>query len=117
MIKEVPTTTVQAKVNRVRRETPSRVDRRWAGGVTLRSTEVKENKQILPGKNLLGKIIDQERENIIDSSARISIWTRPLRLKETMSQKKAQTKKNKPKPRPQTRLQRMTTPVSDIKVI
>ena len=42
-------------------------DRKWAGGVTLWSQEVKNNVKALPGKNLLGKILAQERQNILDN--------------------------------------------------
>ena len=42
-------------------------DRKWAGGVTLWSQEVKNNVKALPGKNLLGKILEQERRNILDN--------------------------------------------------
>ena len=44
-------------------------DRKWAAGVTLWSKEVKENKRKLPGKNLLGNILDQERKRIIEGEA------------------------------------------------
>ena len=42
-------------------------DRKWAGWVTLWSQEVKNNVKVLPGKNLLGKILAQERRNILDN--------------------------------------------------
>ena len=42
-------------------------DRKWAGGVTLWSQEVKSNSKVLPGKNLLGKILEQERKKILDN--------------------------------------------------
>ena len=44
-------------------------DKKWAAGVTLWSKEVKENKRKMPGKNLLGNILDQERKRIIDGEA------------------------------------------------
>ena len=42
-------------------------DPKWAGGVSLWSQEVKNNAKVLPGKNLLGKILEQERRKILDN--------------------------------------------------
>ena len=41
-------------------------NKKWAGGVTLWSDEVRNNKRILPGKNLAGTILEQERDNILN---------------------------------------------------
>ena len=40
--------------------------KKWATGVTLWSDEVKNGKKKMPGKNLLGQILEQERDSIID---------------------------------------------------
>ena len=40
-------------------------DRKWAGGITLWSKEVRQNDKKLPGKNLLGDILEKERTSIL----------------------------------------------------
>ena len=41
-------------------------DKKWAAGVTLWSDEVKNGKKQLYGKNLLGQILERERDSIIN---------------------------------------------------
>ena len=45
-------------------------DRKWAGGITLWSETVKTNQKKLPGKNLLGAILEKERDNILEKVER-----------------------------------------------
>ena len=42
-------------------------DKKWAGGVTLWSKEVRENQKKLPGNNKLEKILMQKRKTILDN--------------------------------------------------
>ena len=45
-------------------------DRKWAGGITLWSESVKTNQKKLPGKNLLGEILEKERDSILEKVER-----------------------------------------------
>ena len=45
-------------------------DRKWAGGITLWSESVKTNQKKLPGKNLLGEILEKERDSLLEKVER-----------------------------------------------
>ena len=45
-------------------------DRKWAGGITLWSESVKTNQKKLLGKNLLGEILEKERDSILEKVER-----------------------------------------------